>query len=189
MTPNSSRGNLYLIGFSGTGKTISGTKAAEKLRLPFVDMDELIEYRVGKSIPEIFESDGEATFRKMETDLLLELADKPSRVVSTGGGVPIVDRNREIMSSSGFIILLTAEVETLRERLASTNNKGRNLRPLIGEEVDPSRIESMLEQRRYAYGCANGTVATDGKSHTQVGSAVADLWIRLRGQSSPPDEQ
>ena len=187
--PNTSRGNLYLIGFSGTGKTISGTKAAEKLQLPFVDMDELIEYRVGKSISEIFETDGEPAFRQMETDLLTELSTKPSRVVSTGGGVPTIARNREIMSSSGIIVLLTAEIETLRERLESTTSKGRNVRPLIGTEVNTAHIESMLEQRSYAYGCANGTVATDGKSHAEVGKAVAQIWVKLRSQTPAPDAQ
>ena len=52
-------GNIYLIGFSGTGKSLSGIRAAELLKLPFVDMDDLIEYRTKKSIPEIFEDDGE----------------------------------------------------------------------------------------------------------------------------------
>ena len=177
------KGNLYLIGFSGTGKTISGTKAAEKLRLPFVDMDELIEYRTGKSIPEIFADEGEATFRQMETDLLLELADKPSRVVSTGGGVPTLARNREIMSASGRIVLLTADVETIRARLEATASRGRNLRPMLGEKIESERIQDLLTQRRQAYSCAHGSVDTDGKSHAEVGDAIADLWRKLRQQS------
>ena len=182
--PNVSRGNLYLIGFSGTGKTISGTKAAEKLRLPFVDMDELIEYRVGKSISEIFEQDGEPSFRQMETDLLLELSEKPSRVVSTGGGVPTSERNRQIMSDSGFMVLLTAEVETLQSRLAATISRAGNTRPLIGELADAERITALLDQRRDAYSQAHGTVATDGKTHTEVGEAAATLWLKLRAESS-----
>ena len=185
--PNVSRGNLYLIGFSGTGKTISGTKAAEKLRMPFVDMDELIEYRVGKSISEIFEQDGESVFRQMETDLLLELAEKPSRVVSTGGGVPTIERNRQIMSDSGIMVLLTAEVETLQARLAATISRSGNTRPLIGAQADASHIESLLAERRAAYSHAHGTVATDGKTHTEVGEAAASIWLKFRAESSAAD--
>ena len=179
------KGNLYLIGFSGTGKTISGTKAAEVLRLPFVDMDELIEYRTGKSIPEIFADEGEPAFRQMETDLLLELAEKPSRVVSTGGGVPTLERNREIMSESGRIVLLTAAVETIRARLEATASRGRTVRPMLGEQIESERIQDLLSERSQAYSCAHGSVATDGKSHTEVGNAIAELWLKLRQQSAP----
>ena len=182
MTPG--RGNLYLIGFSGTGKTISGTKAAERLRLPFVDMDELIEYRVGLTIPEIFEQQGEPAFRQMETDLLVELTGKPSRVVSTGGGVPTIARNQELMASSGVIILLTADIATIRQRLTSSGNRGRHLRPLIGAEVDADRIEAMMTERQAAYSCAHATVATDGLTHDQVGDEVARLWHQIRSESS-----
>ena len=90
-------------------------------------MDDLIEYRTKKSIPEIFEDDGEDAFRKIETDILRELSEKSSRVVSTGGGVPVRELNRQIMRNSGVIIHLTATPETIHKRLTTRQSRNRTL--------------------------------------------------------------
>ena len=172
-------GNIYLIGFSGTGKSLSGIKAAELLKLPFVDMDDLIEYRTKKSIPEIFEQDGEHEFRKIETDILCELSEKPSRVVSTGGGVPVSETNREIMNRSGMIILLTASPETIHKRLTTRQNRNRTLRPLLGDNAPEQRIANLLAERGDAYSCADRAIDTEGLSHLQVAAAIEDAWREL----------
>jgi shikimate kinase len=173
------RGNVYLIGFSGTGKSLSGIKAAELLRLPFVDMDDLIEYRTRKSIPEIFEAEGEVKFRGIETGILRELSGKSSRVVSTGGGVPVSEENREIMRSSGIIILLTATAATIHQRLAARRNRNRTVRPLLGDDAPEQRVTSLLAERDEAYSCADRTIDTESLSHAQVAAEIARAWNEL----------
>jgi len=80
--------NLVITGFMGTGKSTIGKKIAAKLKREFVDTDAEIERRAGMSIPEIFEVQGEAAFRAMETELARELATREKLVISTGGGMP-----------------------------------------------------------------------------------------------------
>ncbi len=176
----SSVGNIYLIGFSGTGKTLSGIKAAELLRMPFVDMDELIQYRTRKSIPEIFEEDGEDAFRNMETELLEELSQKSSRVVSTGGGVPVREVNREIMGKTGVIILLTASPETIHQRLVSRSTRGRALRPLLGSDAPAERVEDLLASRESAYACARASIDTEKMTHDEVAQEIERVWMQDR---------
>ena len=181
------KGNIYLIGFSGTGKSLSGIRAAELLRLPFVDMDDLIEYRTEKSIPDIFEQDGEVEFRKIETGILQELAEKTSRVVSTGGGVPVLEVNREIMRASGMIILLTATPETIHKRLTTRQSRNRTLRPLLGDNAPEKRVANLLAQRHEAYSCADTTIDTEGLSHRQVAEAIQKAWNQLNADASRND--
>ena len=178
MKPN---GNIYLIGFSGTGKSLSGIKAAEMLKLPFVDMDDLIKYRTKKSIPEIFETDGEEEFRRIETGILRELAQKTSRVVSTGGGVPVREENREIMRSSGIIILLTATPETIHRRLTTRQTRNRTLRPLLGDDAPEQRVSNLLAERSDAYSCADRAIDTEGSSHGEVAAAIQGVWREMSG--------
>ena len=176
-------GNIYLIGFSGTGKSLSGIRAAELLKLPFVDMDDLIEYRTKKSIPEIFEQDGEDEFRKIETDILRELSEKSSRVVSTGGGVPVRELNRQIMRNSGVIIHLTATPETIHKRLTTRQSRNRTLRPLLGDDAPEQRIANLLAERTEAYSCADRSIDTEGLSHRQVAAAIENVWQELSSRS------
>lgn len=176
-------GNIYLIGFSGTGKSLSGIRAAELLKLPFVDMDDLIEYRTKKSIPEIFEDDGEDAFRKIETDILRELSEKSSRVVSTGGGVPVRELNRQIMRNSGVIIHLTATPETIHKRLTTRQSRNRTLRPLLGDDAPEQRIANLLAERTEAYSCADRSINTEGLSHRQVAAAIENVWQELSSRS------
>lgn len=181
-------GNIYLIGFSGTGKSLSGIRAAELLKLPFVDMDDLIEYRTKKSIPEIFEDDGEDEFRKIETDILRELSEKSSRVVSTGGGVPVRELNRQIMQNSGVIIHLTATPETIHKRLTTRQSRNRTLRPLLGDDAPEQRIANLLAERTKAYSCADRAIDTEGLSHRQVAAAIENVWQELSSSSEPSQD-
>ena len=169
-------GNIYLIGFSGTGKTLSGIKAAERLQLPFVDMDEIIQYRTRKPIHQIFEEDGEDVFRKMETDLLKEIARKGNRVVSTGGGVPTIAENRKLMQKSGVIILLTANPATIHQRISTRSNRSQTLRPLIGDNAPVEKVAELLQNRAEAYSCASESIDTEGLSHDEVGQAIERIW-------------
>ena len=88
---------VLLTGFMGAGKTAVGMRLAERLELPFVDLDEIIEETSGASIREIFESQGEDEFRRRERVALKKTLESPEGIVATGGGTLVAARNRELI--------------------------------------------------------------------------------------------
>ena len=84
--------NLALIGFMGTGKTSVGRLAAEQLHFAYLDTDELIQTHTGRTIADIFKTDGEPAFRELEKKVVAELAGLTKTVISTGGGLPEIGR-------------------------------------------------------------------------------------------------
>ena len=190
---NGARGNIYLIGFSGTGKTNSGRQAAGMLGWEFFEMDDEIEAEAGKKIPEIFEEDGEKRFREIETGVLRKAAARCGFVVSTGGGVPTVEENRRIMAATGIVIRLTASPETISARLtASAGRRGRALRPLLGSEAPLDRVRALLAEREEAYASADGHIDTEGLRHGDVARLIVDTWNHLSrrddSEETPDDE-
>lgn len=150
--------NLVLIGFMGSGKTSVGLKLSYKLKMPVEDTDKLIERREGKSIRQIFEEEGEEVFRKKETELLGELADRQGRVIySVGGGTPVREENRKLLRQLGTVVYLQISPETVYERL-----KGDTTRPLLQCENPLEKIRELMESRREAYeSCADIMIAVD----------------------------
>lgn len=150
--------NLVLIGFMGSGKTSVGLKLSYKLKMPVEDTDKLIERREGKSIRQIFEEEGEEVFRKKETELLGELADRQGRVIySVGGGTPVREENRKLFRQLGTVVYLQISPETVYERL-----KGDTTRPLLQCENPLEKIRELIESRKEAYeSCADIMIAVD----------------------------
>lgn len=142
--------NIYLIGFMATGKSRVGSDFAKILGWPFYDTDDLIEESAGKSISKIFEQDGEQVFRKIESDVIENLAEKIHNVVALGGGAVMSDDNWRLLCQSGLTICLHATPQVLYERI-----HGRSHRPLLNSLPDSElmdRIKEMLKIRgpRYA---------------------------------------
>ena len=150
--------NLVLIGFMGSGKTSVGLKLSYKLKMPVEDTDKLIERREGKSIRQIFEEEGEEVFRKKETELLGELADRQGRVIySVGGGTPVREENRKLLRQLGTVVYLQISPETVYERL-----KGDTTRTLLQCENPLEKIRELIESRKEAYeSCADIIIAVD----------------------------
>ena len=150
--------NIVLIGFMGSGKTSVGLKLSYRLRIPVEDTDKLIENRQGVTVSEIFAAKGEEAFRRMETELLQELGQRPyGRILSVGGGTPVREENRKLLKQCGTVVYLRAEAETIYERL-----KGDTTRPLLQCEDPLGRIRELLAARESAYGeCADVTVDVD----------------------------
>ena len=98
--------NLVLIGMPGSGKSTVGKRCAHTLHLPFVDTDSLIEARAGKPIPRVFAEDGEAAFRKIETEVLAEVGSHGGQVIATGGGAVLREENRQYLRMNGIVIRL-----------------------------------------------------------------------------------
>lgn len=157
--------NIVLIGFMGSGKTTVGLKLSYRLRIPVEDTDKLIEKKQGKTITEIFESEGEEAFRRMETALLEELGQRNyERILSVGGGTPVREENRAFLKQCGTVIYLRAKAETIYERL-----KGDTTRPLLQCEDPLERVRELLASRRDAYeACADVIVDVEDTSIEQI---------------------
>lgn len=168
--------NLVITGFMGTGKTVVGREVARRLGWEFVDMDELIEKRLGMSIPEIFARYGEGFFRERERELCGELATKKGLVIATGGGALIPEENRRIMGANGLLICLTCEVDELLRRLRKVKD-----RPLLEVRDRRKRIEDLLAKRREAYSRIPYRIDTTGLTVEEVAERVIEL---LRGAMS-----
>jgi shikimate kinase / 3-dehydroquinate synthase len=138
--------HIYLYGPPGAGKTTIGKRLAEKLALPFLDLDQVVEQVAEKSIPEIFALKGEQGFRNLESELLAAAIPKTPSVIALGGGTLINTQNRDLVEASGSVILLKGEFETLYQR---TGNAPDN-RPLITEKRK-EMLADLLSSRKDHY--------------------------------------
>ncbi len=153
---------IFLIGFMGAGKSSVGKKLAQSLHYRFVDLDELIKKNSKKSIPEIFELEGEEVFRIAEQQALHSLKDESKIVVATGGGCPNFDNNMEWMNANGTTIYLNCSLGVLFHRIAPQKKQ----RPLISHLDDVDIMDFMvttLKERSEYYEKANFVVDGDGK--------------------------
>ncbi len=158
--------NIILIGYMGSGKSAVSKALLKRLSAyKLVDTDALIEEKAGKSISDIFAVEGEAVFRDMETEVLTELLScEESMIISTGGGMPMREENRRLMSCLGRVIYLTAEPATLYGRL-----NGDDKRPLLKSGDLKEKIVSMLMQRDPVYRLtADEICVTDDRSVDEV---------------------
>jgi len=162
--------NVVLTGFMGTGKSEVGREVAHRLDREFVDMDTLIEQRVGMTIPEIFAQRGEGFFRQQERLLCQELAKRRGLVIATGGGALIPEESRRALGTSGLLVCLTCDVEETVRRLAQAED-----RPLLDVVDRRERIESLLAERREAYGRIPHQVDTTGLTVEEVAGRVIEL--------------
>jgi shikimate kinase len=146
---NSSK-NIIFIGFMGAGKTTLGKKVARRLSLPFVDVDAEIEKRIGLSIPQIFETYGEAHFRALERTFIHNIAPDFQAVLSTGGGLPCYQNNMEILLKLGQVFYLRRSAKELVNRLS----KNKAQRPLLADLSDDEMLDFVnqkLEEREKFY--------------------------------------
>ncbi|RNA68952.1 shikimate kinase [Alteribacter keqinensis] len=155
-----SKKTIYLTGFMGAGKSTVGKLLAQKLGLGFIDLDEYIEEKSGKTIPEIFTDSGEACFRNLESEALREVSVKTA-VISTGGGVTEKEENRKLMKRTGTVFFLDAPFYVLYERIRDDKS-----RPLARGEKEVLR--ERYENRRPGYEWAALTLDTKGCSPYEV---------------------
>jgi 3-dehydroquinate synthase len=162
--------NLIITGFMGTGKSIVGREAAQRLGRPFVDMDAEIEAQAGKPIPRIFAEDGESAFRAMETALCQKLSGRDGQVIATGGGVLVDPRNRARMLEGNTVICLHADADQILQRVG--DDEGR---PLLDVDDPRAEIERLLAARHDAYAALPWHVDTSGLSVEDVVDRVVAL--------------
>ncbi len=162
--------SLILTGFMGTGKTSVGRVAAQRLGLPFVDMDAEIEARAGKPIPLIFSEDGEDAFRRLERAFCEELASQTrSAVIATGGGALVDPANRATMMQVGTVICLSCDADEILRRVQHTQDAER---PLLDVTEPKDAIKQLLDIRREAYAAIPWQIDTTGLTVDQVAKQV-----------------
>lgn len=164
----STRPNLILIGFMGSGKSSIGRLAAARLRFQFVDTDALVVERARMEISEIFAKHGEAHFRDLETRAIESLVARERCVIATGGGAVLREENRRQLRSLGFVTLLTAREEIILDRVARHSK-----RPLLRTGDPRETISTLLAERRPAYeAAAHWTLDTSDFTREQASDAV-----------------
>lgn len=159
-----SKSNIILTGFMATGKTSVGKILAKQLNYEFVDTDELIVERSGKTVAEIFRDEGEGAFRKMESEIARELGEKEGLVISTGGRLVLDPENAAALGRSGWIFCLVATPKEIFDRVSKDKEVKR---PLL-ESPDPlQRIEELFRQRQKDYD-RFPQIMTSGKTPDEV---------------------
>ena len=171
--------NVALIGFMGSGKTTVGRALAELLTFQFVDTDEVIESRAHKRIADIFEQDGEPAFRDLEAQVVAELAGGHDQMISTGGGLPMIQSNLDSLKSHALVVCLWASAEQIFERV-----KNQSHRPLLNTPDPMSQIRELLERRTPYYKQADVLVGTEGRPVREVAQQVATQFHIARKASS-----
>ncbi len=165
--------NLFLIGPMGAGKSTVGRHVAERLEMPFVDLDHEIEAHTGASIPLIFELEGEAGFRDRERTLLAECTARAGIVLATGGGAVLDARNRDVLRARGFVAWLDADVDAQLARLARDR-----ARPLLRAPDRRERLIEMAALRNPLY-AEIADLRLASSTHHNSTQAAHDLLARL----------
>jgi shikimate kinase / 3-dehydroquinate synthase len=166
--------HLVLSGFMATGKTTLGPLVAAKLRLPFVDTDEAIAAATGRSVPEIWQTDGEAGFRTVEEAVVMDLlAREEPHVIALGGGAVTIARVRRSASERGCLVTLEATPAAILDRVGD-----RTSRPTLAVNEPRARIEDLLRGRSEAYAECHAQVATDRLGPDESADAVIEAYRR-----------
>jgi len=159
--------HLYLVGNMGSGKTTVGRLVAQRLQLPFYDLDQQIEQATGQTIANLFAQRGEQAFRELECDMLTQTIFVPRGVIATGGGVVLNERNRRLMRHRGWVIYLRASPETLWQRLQHTTD-----RPLLRTELPYETLQAIAQAREPLYQEADWVIDTDALCPEEVADAI-----------------
>jgi shikimate kinase len=159
--------NIALIGFMGAGKSSVGHLVAEQLHFDYLDTDELIQSRAGRTITEIFATDGEPAFRKMESELVQELSSRTKTVIATGGGLPINPQNLAGLKACALVVCLWASPKKIWERV-----KHQTHRPLLHDPDPQKKIRDLLAAREPFYKQADVLLNTESRSVREVAQQV-----------------
>lgn len=152
------RGNIFLVGMMGAGKTTIGKLLTNLLEKTFYDSDREIQRRTGVSIPVIFEIEGETGFRKRETEMLSELVKLENIVLATGGGAVLSRENREMLRHNGTVVYLRATIDDLWRRTRQDKN-----RPLLQGPDPRTRLAEIYSQRDPLYKETSHFIVESGK--------------------------
>jgi len=164
MSPPSSARHVVLVGLMGVGKSAVGPELAERLDRPYADSDRDIEARTGRTVREIFEEDGEAAFRRLESEVLAEaLAEGRPAVVAAAGGVVLDPANRRLLRERAWAVWLRADPAVLATRVGDSDH-----RPLLRDDPEGTLRRLAAERAPLYAEVADLTVDVDARSAHEV---------------------
>ena len=174
---------VALVGLPGAGKSAVGRRLAQRLQVPFIDSDQLIEDRIGCSIRDYFERQGEASFRDLEQAVIAELATVPHGVVATGGGSVLREANRALLRSHFHVIYLRSAPEDLFRRLRHDVK-----RPLL-QVADPlGKLRELYSARDPLYRDTAHDVVETGRPTVATLVNIIVMQLELAGIATSPPE-
>ncbi len=162
--------NIVLIGFMGTGKSVVGRALAQRLRRPFVDVDDRIEQAAGRPIRKIFSAEGEAVFRQMERAMIAEVARGDGQVMATGGAAVLDEANLAALKANGWLVWLTAAPDVILQRIGDPSS-----RPLLNVDDPKGRLTELLGLRQATYAKADAAVETSARSIQEIVEEIVQL--------------
>ena len=162
---------LFLIGMMASGKSTVGKALAARLGWNFFDVDREVERRTGVTVAEIFEKEGEAGFRRRETEMMAELTIRPGCIVAMGGGAPLFEVNRKLLKR-GLVVRLLSTVSDVLER-----TRFDTTRPLLRSEDPVAKIRELMLAREPVYAEVSDVEVSTTRTHPEV---VADRILAMR---------
>lgn len=156
-------GLIFLIGFMGSGKTTLGRKLSSRLGYPFMDLDHILEAKVGMTIANFFSEFGEDAFRKLESEVLKQTDYPGHAVISTGGGLPCFFDNMDWINAHGRSIYIKLSPKTLADRLEKEKEQRPLLREKHGEALIAFIADKLIEREPFY---SQAAIITDGLSLT-----------------------
>ena len=171
------RRSIVLVGMMGAGKSSVGRKLASRLGLAFVDADSKIEEAAGMSIPDIFETRGEAEFRSGEARVIARLLDGGPQVLATGGGAFMNSVTRTLIRTKAMSVWLKADFDVLMKRI-----KRRSDRPMLKTADPAATLKHLMDVRYPIYAEADVTVESRDVPHEAI---VDEIIEGLRGRLQP----
>ena len=163
--------NIVLVGYMGSGKTSVGKALAKDRNMDFIDLDEYIVQKEGRSINDIFTYESEEYFRNLESKVISGLSNLSNTVISTGGGAVLRKGNRDNLGKLGHVVYLKADVDTIVERV-----KGDDSRPLLQSESEEElrkRVSMMLDSRNPYYEIfADQVIYTDRLTPSEIAEII-----------------
>ncbi len=154
----------------GCGKTSVGREVAAILNREFIDTDVLIEVCKGMRISDIFTESGESAFRKIERKVVADISNLENKVIATGGGTLLDLVNLEIISRNSIIFCLTANIESIYNRLQDSDN-----RPLLGEKSKRENIKKIYDSRKALYGKLPNQIDTTHLSASETAEVIVGI--------------
>ena len=162
---------LFLIGMMASGKSTVGKALAGRLGWDFFDVDREVERRTGVTVAEIFEKEGEAGFRRRETEMMAELTIRPGCIVAMGGGAPLFEVNRKLLKR-GLVVRLLSTVSDVLER-----TRFDTTRPLLRSEDPVAKIRELMLAREPVYAEVSDVEVSTTRTHPEV---VADRILAMK---------
>src|SRR3989338_3407920 len=162
--------NIVLVGFMAVGKSVAAKKLGEISPRQVVSTDRMIEAKEQSSIARIFDTKGEAYFRKVEAEIVSDVSRQKGVIIDCGGGIVLNPQNMIKLKETGCVFYLAASTDTIIKRI-----KGQKNRPLLNVSNQRQTIEALLAQRQPLYDQADYTITTDDKTVEQICKNILEI--------------